>query len=157
MARISFTTYSNSILASTVSFFGSAFSFCGIALSVPCLFCDDPSVGLIQRIVMFLLILAVTIAIKAAHEKLAERISERKRYKSVIKKIKTNGFEDKIRKSREFALYVYCKFPDKMIKKYVTKLNRESESDIAQIIRSEKEAKKNNRKSINNPVIVPEA
>lgn len=145
MARISFTSYSNSALATMTDFLGSAYIFMG-TLSLPImLFADDPEIGSVERITAGITMLLIFALIGAGHRNLAKYISERKHYKGVIKKIKANGFEDKIRESKEFAVYVYRKFPVKMIKNYVIKLNREAESDIAQIIRAEKEEKNTKR------------
>lgn len=132
MARISYTSYSNSSLATITDIMGSVYNYMGGVSAVIMLFSNDEGLGWGEKILVAVLMLATFVGIGMFHKKLAARISNRKKHKEVIKKIKSNGFEKKISESAEFAAYVYNKFPDKMIKKYVIRLNPMSKCLIGQ-------------------------
>mgnify|MGYP003297217042 CR=1 FL=1 len=77
MARVSFTSYSNSALATMTDFLGSAYIFMG-TLSLPImLFADDPEIGSVERIIAGITMLLIFALIGAGHRNLAKHISER--------------------------------------------------------------------------------
>lgn len=110
--RISFEYYKNSILATMISFLGSAFRVIGF-ITLP--FC----------VVEFPLIFlgGLLIALGFGLIKLAETISELKSFLKLLKIIKKNNLDEQIKDSVDIAEFIYNKCPNFFTKKYLLKLN----------------------------------
>lgn len=95
MARISYTSYSNSSLATITDIMGSVYNYMGGVSAVIMLFSNDEDLGWGEKILVAVLMLATFVGIGMFHKKLAARISNRKKHKEVIKKSKATALRRK--------------------------------------------------------------
>ena len=120
MARI--TIYKNSILASICSIFGYLLVIGGIMVA----FGGEIFGGILVALMGFGLAV------------LASFISERKKAKTVLKKIKASGLEPQIRQNLQAAIQVYNACPGKPALEYIRSLNPSAAAYIEQQLAAKK-------------------
>ncbi len=120
MARFSFTTYKNSVLASIISFLGSLYIFIGFVFAACLLLTvigQDTGMTISEGIGS----IVVCALLGVLHLKWAKRISENKFTRKMIKDLESHGLDKQIADSSEFAAEIYQKCPTKKMKKYIKK------------------------------------
>lgn len=124
MARVSFTVYKGSVLATVCSTFGSIFAFIGASLLVTSLVNRGRSEDITGGIVC--LILGIGLAL------LSIPISERKEFKVWKKKLKASGMATMLEFDVDLAIRAYHSNPGKRTLKYIRRENPEAARRIAE-------------------------
>lgn len=126
MARISYTVYKNSALATILSFLGSAYITMGAMIF---------AVGFISnelKIAESIILLICFVLLGLLHLQIAKHVNEKKIFKLWMKAIQKQGAEYKIIESVEYALQVYKSYPTKRMLNYISKLNPKAAQMIQQ-------------------------
>lgn len=110
MARISFTIYKHSVLATILDIFGKIYIFLGVMMLFS---------GAIPVSVIFILFALVLL-------KVASTVSEKKKFKLWKNKVIELGYDKQIRSSINAAIDLYNTYPGKYTRKYIAKLNPEA-------------------------------
>lgn len=111
---IFFKKYSNSGFATVLSFIGTTITVMGIYC-----FIDELSSGITDEFYVWLVLALIGVGLCF----LAKHISNKKSLKILIKSIKENHLEEKIRNSTELAVKIYQGNPSKAVLKYICSLN----------------------------------
>lgn len=117
MARIHYTVYKNSLLATILSFLGSAYIMMGALIFVLGLI--DNEFEIAEGIFLFIRFVLVGVVLL----KIAKYVNEKKTFKLWVKAIRAQGAEYRIKESVDYAVMAYNSYPTKRTLKYISKLN----------------------------------
>lgn len=123
MARISYTNYSNSVLATVLSFLGSAIGTLSLVGGVIAILCGEFGEGVPLLIGGFAIAVALT--------GLAEWISKTKYFNTWWKtEVVQKNWEPEIRKSQDSAIYIYKLYPVERTLKKIETMNPQAAAYI---------------------------
>lgn len=111
---IFFKKYSNSVIATTLSFIGTAIAALGTFT-----FFQELFSGITDEIYVWVVLVLLGLCLCF----LAKHVGEKKNLKVLIKRVKENNLEERIRNSTELAVKIYENNRSNAVLKYISSLN----------------------------------